>query len=164
MLDFPIFMSEAKRYLQENMSNPNLFDLLLGWVINKETCSNWKLDSFSDSKWREIKEKLKSGKLVSDDFAGTSVESDDWIRESIEETDDICELLKGLINLPDTLDEFLYCVSTYDGYAFYATYDKFKEAVERDDCDYAWDDLSDDILELWIERLNNGELDGDLFP
>ena len=46
MLDFPIFMKEAKRYLQENVSNPDLFDLLLGWVIDKETCYNAKGKSF----------------------------------------------------------------------------------------------------------------------
>mgnify|MGYP003305369136 CR=1 FL=1 len=47
MLDFPIFMKEAKRYLQENVSNPDLFDLLLGWVIDKETCYNAKGKSFA---------------------------------------------------------------------------------------------------------------------
>lgn len=125
---------------------------------------NWELRSFGDDKWHEIKAKLESSSFTVDDLEGTSLEDEDWIWESVNDADDVCELLVGLKNMPDKLGETFYCVSTFDGYDFFGSYEDFRIAVERDDCDYTWEELSDDVLKLWIERLNAGELDGDLFP
>lgn len=133
-----------------------------GYISCDEPCGNWELRSFTDEKWHEIRDKLERGSLTADDLVGSSFEDETWIWESINDSDDVCKLLKGLKNLPDKLDESFYCVSTFDGYDFFASYEEFKESFKRDDCDYEWKELSDDVLKLWIERLNAGELEGDL--
>lgn len=134
-----------------------------GYIYEEEPCDNWKLESFSNEKWQVIRKKLQSGKLVLDDLSGTALEGEEDIWDMLSETDDVCDLLSGLMRLPEELDEHIYCVSSFDGYDFFATYEDFKEAVERNDCDYKWEDLSDDVLEMWVERLANGSLNGFLF-
>jgi hypothetical protein len=52
-----------------------------------------------------------------------------------------------------------------EGYGFYCIDEPNIEEqrdVIRDDCDVFWDDLSEEELNLWIERLHAGELESEI--
>ena len=136
-----------------------------GYIMCDEPCSSCEVDGVPLEKWKPIRQKLADGSLKLQDIEGTSLS--DLLEEITygyfdEDEDDLCNILRGLVDLPSEQLERIYGVQTDDGWQFFSTQEEFNEAYERDWCDYAWETLSDEMLEEWISRLTDeGLLSGE---
>lgn len=129
-----------------------------GYIMCDEPCSSCEVRGVPLEKWKTIHCKLVEGSLCLEDIEGTSlVELLDEITLSDfdEEEDNLCEILSGLRSLPAEQTDRIWGIETFDGWQFFTTEAAFKKAYERDWCDYAWNELSDEILHQWIERLTD---------
>lgn len=106
-------------------------------------------------KWAIIRNKLKERTLVFEDIEGTSLVE---LLETISfgeycEDDDPCDYLEGLLELPETQIDYIFFLQTFDGWGFFDSEEVRDKVLERDWCDYEWNELSDEMLVEWIERL-----------
>ena len=62
--------------------------------------------------------------------------------------------MKGLLTLERGPCGHLYAIQTDDGPMFFDSEEAFNKAYERDWADESWDDMSDDLLAEWIDRLS----------
>lgn len=136
-----------------------------GYIMCDEPCSTCEVKGVPLEKWTVIHSKLTAGTLLLEDIKGTSlVELLDEITHNYfdEEEDYLCEILEGLSHLPAEQLDHIWGVESFDGWLFFATEAAFNNAYERDWCDYAWEELSDEMLEEWISRLTDeGLLNGE---
>lgn len=123
--------------------------------------SCWYGDGLSKSEWLRIKEKLENETLEFSDFQGTCLENalNELYVCGYDPDDDYSEpnkVLKTLLDLRNGAVGKLYACLEEDGPVFFDNEEEFRKFYERDWCDYAWDELEDDILEKWVERLVPG--------
>ena len=127
-----------------------------GYFACDEPNITYEVERIPDEKWKEIRDKITAGTLTIEDIEGTSLE------EMVFFEDDEAfssEWLKGLLTLPKVLGDSFYCADSWDGPCFFNTKEEFLNFLRRDECDYTWEELEDEVLALWIERLHNGELE-----
>ena len=126
-----------------------------GYIMCDEPCSSLNVEGLPLAKWFEIRSKLVEGSLQVSDIEGTSLEEllNEVTHGFFDEDDDLCEALKGLSLLPDEKIDQIWGVETFDGWEFFSTEESFKKAYERDWADERWENLPDDILSEWIDRL-----------
>ena len=106
-------------------------------------------------KWNSIRTKLAEGTLQYDDIDGTSaVDLLDIVSSGdFDEDKNLCDYLMKLLTLPENAIEKIYCIQDYDDWVYFSSEGEFKKAYERDEVDYAWDELDEEILVQWINRL-----------
>ena len=107
-------------------------------------------------KWISIREKLSRGELSLEDIEQT--ELSDLLNEITygdfnEDSDEPGDYLGDLLELPAEQFQRIYGMDTVEGWQFFASEESFKKAYERDWCHVTWDELSDEMLAEWIERL-----------
>ena len=117
----------------------------------------WTGQGIELEKWTTIRTKIADGTLKCEDIEGTALVDflDETSYSVFYEDTDLSDYLKSLLDLPETQLENIYCMRSLDGWEFFDSEEKFKEAYERDWCDYAWCDLEDEILIEWVKRLFN---------
>ena len=133
-----------------------------GFIYSDENCEQYQILVKDKDEFISIINKLNDDTLTIEDIKDTSLYRflDQIIDISELDEDILYANLEGLSNVSN-ISEYVYCsVYGYDGVAFFSTYEELQQFVERDYCDYCWNDLPDEELKLWIERLNNGELEG----
>ena len=106
-------------------------------------------------KWNNIRTKLKDGILQYEDVEGTSISE---LLDVISfgeycEDENPCNYLMELLTLSENQIEKIYCIQEFEGWIYFDSEEEFKKAYERDEFDYAWDDLSDEMLNCWVNRL-----------
>ena len=117
----------------------------------------WVGKGIEQEKWETIRKKLANGTLQFEDIEDTILKEllDVVSYGEFYEDADPCEYLDGLLELPaDHLNQ-IYCMDSLDGWRYYSTEEEFNKAYGRDEYDYAWDELTDDVLVCWINRLFN---------
>lgn len=127
-----------------------------GYIMCDEPCSSVEVEGVPLEKWRIIRSKLAAQTLHMEDISGTSlVELFEEITHGYfdEDEDDLCEILEGLAQLPIEQITRIYGIETFDGWQFFSTEEAFNQAYERDWCDYTWDELNDELLVEWVDRL-----------
>lgn len=129
-----------------------------GYIMCDEPTRWWEGSGIEESKWNVIRTKLANDSIALADIEGTSLE--DLLDEFgfDEGWDDLRDTLLGLLDLPKSPPQNLFCLQTIDGNQFFITEGTFKKAYERDWCDYEWDELSDEMLAEWINRLLNEKI------
>ena len=111
----------------------------------------WIGEKVEQHKWKSIRKNLREGTLARKDIEGTSLVE---LLEDIALDDNVCEYLEGILDLPDILKEdFIYVMNSIEGYVFFESKQKFDDAYKRDWCDYSWDELDNEILKEWINRI-----------
>lgn len=115
----------------------------------------WDGKGLNPEKWLDIRTKLVNRNLLLSDLDGTSLLEllDVMYCDNFPEDEDPSEYLEGLLSLTDEPPAHIYCMNSVEGWQFFATEVHFKEAYERDWCDYAWEELSDEILAVIIRQL-----------
>lgn len=121
-----------------------------GYIACDEPDVYYKISKVPAHKWHMIRDKLARKQLTIDDIQGTSLSKLDYAF-----SDDLNEDLKGLLLLPETMDEYFFCAVTLDGNIFYNTEAEILEDIKRDECDVFWTDLLDSELEKWVNRLKS---------
>ena len=120
----------------------------------------WDGEGFDSDKWKVIRQKLYIGNLQLEDLITTSLLEllDVMYFDKFPEDEDPCAYLQGLLTLPEGHLHHIYCMNTIDGWQFFSSEEDFNSAYERDWCDYAWEDLSDEVLAECIGQLINEDL------
>ena len=129
-----------------------------GWISCDEPTTWCEVRCPESEKWVYIREKLSTADLSVEDIKGTDLL--DLLKEITygdfdEDCDNPCDYLKDLLSLPAEGLQWIYAMDTFDGWQFFATEEDFKKAYERDWCDVSWDELSDEMLLEWIDRLTD---------
>lgn len=92
------------------------------------------------------------------DIKGTSLENmlrALYVNDSIfEDDDEVCTVLAD-IALSDYPADYFYASLTLDGINCFGTEEAYRSSIERDWADVYWEEMDDDLLATWIERLNN---------
>lgn len=129
-----------------------------GWggMYCDETSSFYKVHKIPTEKMKSLKKSVKEGTFTYDDILGTSLEK---VEEFKYWGDDefTAERFAGLLDLPDCMDDFFYCGFGVDKFEFFSTEEAFRDYFCYIDYVDIWDDLSDDVLSRWVERLFYGE-------
>lgn len=128
-----------------------------GYIMCDEPCSSCEVDGVPLEKWKTIRQKLADGSLKLEDIEGTSLS--DLLVEIThgyfdKDEDDLCEVLGGLAELPSEQLECIYGVESDEGWQFFSTQEEFNEAHERDWADVTWEELDDEMLAEWLDRLS----------
>ena len=138
-----------------------------GYVMCDEHIECGECGEIPEEKWISILGKINEGTLRISDIEETSLFDilNEWIfdslldlRDSEDEFEAISSFFSDLKNLSKEAPKHIWWLEDpLDGspLMFFCTKESFKKAYERDECDYSWDDLEDDMLEEWIKRLSN---------
>lgn len=132
-----------------------------GWILCDEPTQWCQVSGITAKKWAEIKAKISSATLRFEDIEGTSLVEllkEITYDEFCEDYDDPCDYLNGLSQIEDDQINVIFAMDTIEGWQFFATEEAFKLAYERDWCDVTWEELSDEMLARWIDRLVDEEL------
>ena len=126
-----------------------------GYIMCDEPTARGDILGVEKEKWMSIQGKLKDRSLTLDDIEGTSLIE---LLETISfgeycEDDDLFDYLEGLLDLPETQLDSIFFLQTFDGWEFFDSKEVRDKMLERDWCDYEWDELSDEMLAEWIKRL-----------
>ena len=126
-----------------------------GYIMCDEPTARGNVSGIESEKWSTIRKKLMEKSLAFDDIKGTSLVE---LLEIVSfgeycESDDPCEYLEGLLTFSEKKIGEIYFLQTIDGWMFFESGEELERVLERDWCDYEWDDLSDEILQCWIKRL-----------
>lgn len=126
-----------------------------GYIMCDEPTYRGDVLGVDKEKWTIIRNKLKERTLAFEDIEGTSlVELLDTISfGEYCEDDDLCDYLEGLLELPEAQLDAIFFLQTFDGWEFFDSEEVRDNMLERDGCDYEWDELSDEMLAEWINRL-----------
>ncbi len=114
-------------------------------------------------KWKAIRSAIKESRLQEEDLEGTDLSpfvDDISSRKGFE----LSDALSGLMELPDVVDAPIYCL--YDQGMWYEHTDKpqffvdeaaFKKAFADAYVDFIrpWEDMGDEELEYWYDRLQD---------
>lgn len=136
------------------------------WINNKGygyySCDEpnvfYKVSRIPNDQWKHIKQKQAEGSLSKDDFKDTSFENTyffEWLDEP-----DSCERFSSLLKMPDTLEDDFYCAEVYyDEVGFFSTIEEMAAALNdvRDYYGEKWEELSDEMLSVWVERIREGQ-------
>ena len=126
-----------------------------GYIMCDEPTYRGEVPGVEQAKWTSIRKKLMAKALTFEDLKGTSlIELLDIVTfNEYCEDDDPCDYLEGLLDLPDDQLGCIYFLQTFDGWEFFDSEEVRDNMLERDECDYEWDELSDEMLAEWINRL-----------
>lgn len=127
-----------------------------GWILCDEPTQWCQVPGLNAKKWSEIKDKISKGYLRYEDIEGTSLVGllkEITYGEFCQDYDDPYEHLEELVQIEEKQIDTIFAMDTIEGWRFFTTEEAFKVAYERDWCDTSWDELSDELLACWIERL-----------
>lgn len=128
------------------------------WVSFDELWPAIKISDLTNSRLSLIKDKLRNKNLSKDDLKGSQLLS---MFEANSSDTDICDAFIGLqdIVLGKENDLFVLCDIYADSptYTFYSDYTLFVKAFEEKymRVDTEWQELNDEDLMSWIDRLGN---------
>ena len=128
------------------------------WVSFDEPWPAFKISDLTNSRLDLIKEKLRNRSLSYDDLKGSQLLH---LLKKCASDVDICDICIGLqdVVLEKENDLFVLCDVYTDSptYAFYSDYMLFVKAFEEQYIcvDTEWQELGDEDLMSWIERLEN---------
>ena len=139
------------------------------WINNKgygyyacdEPNVYYRVSRIPDDKWKQIRQKLTEGTLSSDDLKGTSL-ANTYFSEWLDEPG-ACERFSSLLELPERLENDFYCAEIYaDEVGAFLTAEKLAVALSEVHDNYAvrWEELSDDMLSVWVKRIKEGNYGG----
>ena len=129
-----------------------------GYIMCDEPCSTCEANGVPLEKWKTIHSKLEDRTLLLTDIEGTPlVELLDEITKGCfsEHDDELSDVLSGLTALPVDKIDCIFGLETHDGWQFFSDEETFNKAFERDWCDFSWDELSDEMMEEWLDRLSD---------
>lgn len=129
-----------------------------GYIMCDEPTAWCEIEGVPLDKWHDIRNKLSCRNLQVEDIEGTSLlELLDKITYGsfCKDFDNPSDYLTGLLDLPAEELKCIFGLDTFGGWQFFATKEAFNKACERDWCDCAWNELSDEMLFVWINRLFN---------
>ena len=127
-----------------------------GYIMYDEPTQHWEGPGLGKDKWPRIKEKILNKTLTYEDIAGTTIaDCLDTINYGYEYYDDQEKLLADLyeLALTDYPEGCFYAMATIDGIKFFGVEEEFKKFFEREWADKYWEEMSDDLLAEWIDRL-----------
>ena len=133
-----------------------------GYIACDEPTAWWCCSEICDEKWNSIRRKLENRTLTLKDIEGTSLMDmvgDFFCGEVDEEDEKLCDILNGFNDLPEKRFDKLFCMDTFDDFLFFTNEEDFRKAYERDWCDYTWDELDNESLACWIDRIFSGEIE-----
>lgn len=126
-----------------------------GYIMCDEPTARGNVAGIEREKWSTIRKKLMEKSLTFDDIKETSLIE---LLETVSfgeycENADPCEYLEDLLEFPEEQVSEIHFLQTIDGWMFFESGEELERVLERDWCDYEWDDLSDEMLQCWINRL-----------
>lgn len=126
-----------------------------GYIMCDEPTYRGEVPGVDKEKWMIIRNKLRDKTLAFKDVEGTSLIE---LLEEISfgeycEDDDLSDYLEGLLELPETQLDCIFFLQTFDGWEFFESEETWENAFERDWCDVEWEELDDEMLAEWINRL-----------
>lgn len=128
-----------------------------GYIMCDEPTAVWEGPGLPEQEWNLIKPKIIDDSLTYKDIEGTTIEDLlDTLGYGCECDDDFDEVinnLKGLLSLRCGPCGNLYAMATLDEPQYFDQELDFKSAYERDWADVQWDEMSDELLAEWINRL-----------
>ena len=119
----------------------------------------YRAKSIPDDKWKLIRTKIKNGTLSNEDIEGTSLADMIFFEDESAFSE---EWINDMLSLPEKLDTYYYCADSWEGPRFFSTEKELLSFLNRDWCDVYWNELGDEILALWINRLRGGALEWDI--
>lgn len=130
-----------------------------GYIMCDEPTGRWDGPGLTETEWASIQTKLEDENISYTDIIGTSIadllSSFGYEEGDLDEDEEyLFDLLKGLLTLERGPCGHLYAIQTDDGPMFFDSEEAFNKAYERDWADESWDDMSDDLLAEWIDRLS----------
>ncbi len=121
----------------------------------------YKATRISDEKWKKIREKLSAGTLLWEDIKDTTLSQMCYFEDLEEDGEFTCDVMEKLLDLPEVMGDYYYSGVIHHEICFFNTLEEMVTAVKEEhesDC-IPWEDMSDDLLSCWIDRLCNGEYD-----
>ncbi len=128
-----------------------------GYYYCDEPNMYYKLRGISNDKWQTIRNKLNERTLLPRDLEGTALSKLYFCHDEYFS----CDQIVTLLNLPEQLDDYFYCADDFDDVLFFKTREEMAQAIEERHREYSefWEELSDELLDCWIERLCTGKYD-----
>lgn len=128
-----------------------------GYVMCDEPSAVWEGQGLSAQEWEVIAPKILDKSLTYQDIKGTVLEV---LLDSLgyecncvgSDFAGVIDNLEGLLDLSDPCG-YLYAMATFDVPQYFDKKADFKAAFERDWADEKWEDMSDDLIAEWINRL-----------
>lgn len=130
-----------------------------GYIMCDEPTDHWEGQGLTVPEWDTIKAKIENESLCYSDIKDTSVEellfSLGYNKRDFQddENESLSELLRGLLLLQNGPCGYLSALQTFDGPLYFDSQSAFREAFERDWVDEKWDEMDEDLLSEWINRL-----------
>lgn len=130
-----------------------------GFISCDEPTGHWEGHAMPRNEWQRIKAKLDDGSLTFCDIQGTVIE--ELLNAVGYDKYSFCddeELIDFLYNLPTVSNEnckYFYALQTWDGVSFFDNESEFKRHFERDDADEYWEDMEEEQMKAWLDRLSH---------
>lgn len=119
----------------------------------------WKGNGFDETKWNYIKVKIVDKNLSYKDIIGSPLENllntlySDYTTSYDEK--ELNNDLQGLLKLKNGACGYFYAIPESNGPLFFDNETEFNSAYERDWADETWEEMDDETLKRWINRLSN---------
>ncbi len=138
-----------------------------GYYACDEPCRFEKVENIPNDVVRDIKKLVEIGDKYDCDVEAMVSKiikkSDLGSIFSTLEIDEIGLQLQFITSIPDLDEKIWFCGEAYDKWIFCKTEQELIDCFEKDNNDgyfgESWDDLSDQLLTEWIDRLFNNSLD-----
>ena len=101
--------------------------------------------------WCVIRGKMRTKTLTAADIEDTSLKGLNLLCEL--DGADLCETLQAILKLSEQIADYYYCTEKDDKAVFFASADQFWTFIARDWCDVQWNELTDEQLAIWVDRL-----------
>ena len=138
-----------------------------GYYACDEPCRFEKVEDIPNDVVEDVKKVVKIGDKYNCDVENLTseiIENSDLKSVFADlEIDEIECQLQFIASIPSSDEKTWFCGEGYDGWVICKTEQELIDCFEKSSSDYnfgeSWDDLSDQILAVWIERLFNNSLD-----
>jgi len=137
-----------------------------GYIYCDEPTAHWAGELQLDkNKWEDIKTKIEKRVLTFDDIKETGLENLlnglSYNEYDFENCADLINDLSNLLFLENGPFGKIYALQTFETVMYFNSESLFKREFEKDWADEYWNDMDDELLKTWINRLkneNNSEL------
>lgn len=131
-----------------------------GYYACDEMNGRWQLAPVSEDAWTRITSKILTKELCFDDIVGTSLEELEWRIEDCKDNSEVFSgMFAGLLKITKKPETTFFCGDVAEELEFFLTREELVQAMEKKEYDYRWDELTDEELIRWVERLHAGKLE-----